>query len=388
MTGQARHLNVETGGDHRFGNRPDRRRVPGEPVQHQDTGRRPGGVGERLSTGHQGRFNCHVSSLPDGRPPSDASSHLISRTVAATSTTRGGRRIEGSALSALAPLAVLAPFCLLTLIAIGRLINAMLASAQITGRWWWYPLGWLVAGVCLFWRPVQIAVLSPALGARRPTASELEALNPVWESVTRAAGVDPAKYVLRVIDADEINAFANGGHLVIVTSYAATELTPTELSGVLAHELSHHLGLHTVALTFGHWLSIPVLALARVGFRLQNVASAATSAFASHSAALTALGKVVAAALTAISWIPLSVVHLSDAVGNLVGHRAEFEADRRVVHLGFGPSMVAALRKLIAAGGGARAIGWRQRLAASHPPARTRIARIEAMLRHPTGRPG
>ena len=301
---------------------------------------------------------------------------------------RNRRRIEGSALSALAPLSVLAPFCLLSLLIIGYPITLVLRIGNISGHWWWYPAIWLILAVGLFWRPIQIAVLSPALGARRPHALEVGHLNQVWAQVADASGIDPTRYVLRVIDAEEINAFATGGHLVIVTSFAATELTPGELSGVLAHELSHHLGLHTIALTLGHWLSIPVLALARLGFNLQAVASAATSAFASHSAALTALGRVVAGILTGLSWIPLSVVYLSDAVGNLVGHRAEFEADRRVVQIGLGRELVAALRRLIAAGGGGRAVGWRQRLAASHPPARTRIARIEALLRHPTGRAG
>ena len=38
---------------------------------------------------------------------------------------------------------------------------------------------------------------------------------------------------------------------------------------------------------------------------------------------------------------------------------------------------------MISLGGGRRTIGWRARLAASHPPALTRVARIDAMLRHP-----
>jgi len=50
-----------------------------------------------------------------------------------------------------------------------------------------------------------------------------------------------------------------------------------ELTGVLAHELSHHLGLHTVALTVQHWLTVPAMLLARIGFFLQNVAQAAAA---------------------------------------------------------------------------------------------------------------
>lgn len=306
--------------------------------------------------------------------------------VSTASTLRSKRTIEGSALSALVPVVVLAPFCFLTLVAASYPLGALVSTMGIESQWWWYPASWLILGCALFVRPFQIAILSPALSARRPSVRELQRLMPTWHKITEAAGVDADRFVLRVLDADDINAFATGGHLVIVTSYAARELPERELSGVLAHELSHHLGLHTVALTFGHWLSLPIVALARLGFRLQTVASAATSSFAAHSAALTALGRVIAGLLTVVSWIPLSVVYASDAIGNLVGHRSEFEADRRVVQLGFGPQLAAALRRVIADGGGSRAIGWRQRLAASHPAARTRIARIEAMERHPTGR--
>ena len=48
----------------------------------------------------------------------------------------------------------------------------------------------------------------------------------------------------RVIDSDELNAFACGGHLVVVTSFAFRRLTARQLAGVLAHELGHFLSLH------------------------------------------------------------------------------------------------------------------------------------------------
>ena len=167
----------------------------------------------------------------------------------------------------------------------------------------------------------------------------------------------------------------------MVTSYAIEALPRDELSGVLAHELSHHLGLHTVALTVGHWLSIPVLLLARIGFFLQNVASAATTSFASHSSAITALGRTVAALLTAVSWVFLSGLLLSNVLANVVGRNSEFQADNRAVAMGFGRPLSTALRRFVAEFGGDRPLTWRDRLAATHPPARTRVARIEAMLR-------
>jgi Zn-dependent protease with chaperone function len=186
--------------------------------------------------------------------------------------------------------------------------------------------------------------------------------------------------VLTVLPADELNAYACGGHLVVVTTYAIETLPGDELAGVLAHELSHHLGLHTVALTVGHWLSVPVLVLARVGFFLQNVASAATSSWATHSSALTAVGRLVSGVLRAASWVFLSGLVAANAIGNVVGRESEFQADDRAVSMGFGRELCSALRR-VAALGGEPPKSWQERLAATHPSARTRVAKIEATRR-------
>lgn len=289
------------------------------------------------------------------------------------------RRVDRSAVTALVPVAALVPFWLLAMAIV------WVPLRLLTGLPFWpVPVAWLLLGALLFVPSVQVAVLSPFFGARRPHDDELAILRPIWRDLAVRANLPQYRYSIRVIDSDDLNAFACGGHLVIVTSFALEHLTPRELSGVLAHELSHHLGWHTTALTIGHWLSLPVLILARIGFFLQNVARAATDAFASHSAALTALGRVVAALLTAVSWVFLAALYASDALSNIVGHGSEFEADRRAVRMGYGRDLADALRVVIQLGGGARTIGWRARLAASHPPARTRVARIEAMLRHPS----
>jgi Zn-dependent protease with chaperone function len=293
---------------------------------------------------------------------------------------RRSRHVETAAVTALLPVLSLLPFWLLAL-AVVWLPLKVLADVPF----WVLPFGWLLAGVVLFLRPVQVLVLTPLFGARRPTPGELDVIAPLWHDLAQANALPTDRYVVRILPSEELNAFACGGHLVVVTSFAVAELSEAELGGVLAHELSHHLGLHTVALTIGHWLSLPVVLLARIGFFLQNVARAATDSFAAHSAALTALGRVVAGLLTAISWVFLAALYASDALSNLVGQSSEFEADRRAVRMGYGRPLAQALRRVIALGGGARARGWRERLAMSHPPARTRVARIEAMLRHPSG---
>lgn len=288
--------------------------------------------------------------------------------------------VDRSALTSLLPVVALLPFWLL---AMGVVWLPFWLVLDLP--YWIFPLGWVLLGALLFVPSIQIAVLTPLLSARHPTAEELAVINPIWRDLAVSANLPQYRYSIRVIDSDELNAFACGGRLVIVTTFAIEQLTQRELSGVLAHELSHHLGLHTVALTLGHWLSLPVVLLARVGFFLQNVARAATASFASHSAALTAIGKVVAGLLTAVSWVFLAALYASDAIANMVSYNSEFEADRRAVRMGYGRPLADALRQVIRLGGGARPVGWRARLATSHPPARTRVARIEAMMRHPSG---
>ena len=281
-------------------------------------------------------------------------------------------------MAALGPVLVIAPFCVLALFVIWLLVRLVWDVP-----FWWFAGGYVACAVLLFIRPVQAVVLTPLFGARRPTDGELERISPLWRDIAVANDLPPDRYILRVLPSDELNAFACGGHLVVVTTFAIEELPRRELAGVLAHELSHHLGLHTVALTIGHWLSLPVVLLARIGFWLQNVATAATNAFAAESSALTILGQLVAGLLNALSLPFVAALYASAALANVVAHRSEFQADRRVVRMGYGRNLSQALRRVITLGGGQRPVGWRARLAATHPPARTRVARIDAMLRHP-----
>ena len=293
-------------------------------------------------------------------------------------TRRRSRQLDSSAVAALGPVVVIAPFCLLALLVIWFPVHAVWSVP-----FWWFAAAYAGSAVVLFIRPVQAFVLTPLFGARRPTEDELGRIFPLWRDIAVVNHLPPERYILRVLPSDELNAFACGGHLVVVTTFAIVELPRRELSGVLAHELSHHLGLHTVGLTIGNWLSLPVVFLARIGFWLQNVATAATDAFVAGSSALTLLGRLLAGVLNVLSLPFVGALYASDAVGNVVAHRSEFQADRRVVRMGYGRNLSQALRRVIALGGGQRPIGWRARLAASHPPARTRVARIDAMLRHP-----
>lgn len=296
----------------------------------------------------------------------------------ATTSKRRSRQLEASAISAFGPVALILPFCLLALLVIWLIVRLAWDVP-----YWMFAGAFCLSAVLLFVRPIQAMVLTPLFGARRPTPEEHELIAPLWKQIAQANDLPADRYMIRVLPLDELNAFACGGHLVVVTTFALNELPRRELAGVLAHELSHHLGMHTVALTIRHWLSLPVVLLARIGFWLENVATAATDSFAPSSTAWSVTGRFVSALLTVASWPFVAALYAADVVGNVVGHRSEFQADRRVVRMGYGRNLSAALRRVIALGGGHRPVGWRARLASSHPPARTRVALIDAMLRHP-----
>ena len=286
------------------------------------------------------------------------------------------RRIDGYAVAAIAPVIALFP--------------AWLVS--VTAFWWVvvqiyyvpfpiFAVVWLLLGGLLFVRPVQRLVLQRLLGARSPTRAERDAIFRSWQIVAQANHIPPGKFVLAVVDSDDLNAFASGGHLVVVSSWAITNLSQDDLCGVLAHELSHHLGMHTIALTISQWLTIPIVLLARVGFLLQNVAQAATDSFITRSPGAAIIGRTITGLLTIISWLFLAIITVSQYIANAVGKGAEFKADETVVQMGFGKPLLRSLRLVVDAGQGDRGTQWRDRLVTAHPPARTRIARIDAQLR-------
>ncbi len=295
------------------------------------------------------------------------------------------RSVERSAVAALVPVVALVPVWLLSL-AVFWLPTRLIWHVPF----WMFAAGHLALVVVMFWRPLQTVLVMRMLGASRATADEASLLEPAWRSVAQQLGIRPRRYALAVLPSDELNAFACGGSLLVVTSYAIETLPRDEMTGVLAHELAHHLGFHTVSLTLRQWLSLPIFLLARIGFFLQNVATAATRTFVSHSAALSAIGRLVSGLLQAVSWVFLSALLISNRIASSVERGSEFEADRRAVEMGFGRELATALRRVDVAQrdrnagadehwgpGSSRLSG----LVLTHPSARSRVVRIEALVR-------
>ncbi|MEY4227545.1 MAG: hypothetical protein RLZ84_137 [Actinomycetota bacterium] len=294
--------------------------------------------------------------------------------MARSRSSQSSRHADGSAVTALAPVLALLPAWAVTIALLWWVTSPFHDLSYIV-----FAFIALVLGAALFVRPVQQFVLVRLLGARTPSRDERDRLQRAWLVVAQASHVPASRFILAIADGDEVNAFACGGHLMVVSSYAVNELDHDELCGVLAHELSHHLGLHTVALTISQWLSLPVVMFAQLGFMLQNVADVTANSLRVKS--LDVLGRTVAGALTIVSWIFIADLSLARYLSNAAGKGAEFRADRNAVELGFGKHLSRALRRVIDEGRDERPRNWRDRMVTSHPPARTRVARIDAYQR-------
>lgn len=283
---------------------------------------------------------------------------------------RGRRRdVDGAALVALVPVLVVVPVWLLAMVVLWWPLWLVSGVSYLQ-----VALGYLLLGVVLFVPMVQRRLLTKMIGARKPTASEAPRLQKAFNEVTQAWHLRRHNFAVGVVDDDDLNAFACGGHLVVVTSHAARALDHDELCGVLAHEICHHLGSHTIALTINQWLIMPVVLLARVGSFLRDVSIAATDNFAGGNDLARVAGRIVSALFATTAWVFGSGFAVARYLTNRVGRSAEFSADRRVVAMGYGRQLAAALRHTSGSGSSA------------HPPARTRIARIDAALRRRQGR--
>lgn len=288
------------------------------------------------------------------------------------------RRVDSSAITALAPVFALLPVWLIS-VAIFWIPFRIFGGVSFA----LFTISLFLLGVVLFSRPIQRLFFARLLGARPPTHAELNHLDQAWSRVAQANHFAPSRFVLAVAEGDDINAFACGGHLLVVSSYAINNLNTDELTGILAHELSHHLGGHTVALTIAQWMSLPVISLARVGFSLQRIAQAATNMFDDRfpNRFVRLFGRVVASLLSGVAWIFQAGLLFAQSWGNVVGRSAEYQADARALEMGFGRELLSALKRVVASGHSDVFRGWSAVALASHPPARIRIARLEAMLR-------
>jgi Zn-dependent protease with chaperone function len=262
--------------------------------------------------------------------------------------------------------------------------------------------GWTASAALVLVRPVEAGLawlLYRAL--RRPRPAELARIVPALERVCRRAGTDPGRYLLRVEERRQVNAFALGGHLLAVTR-VALELPDDMLEAVLAHEVGHHRHLHPLAIILGWWYLLPFEAGERLLRAIRRVTAWLARSFGRLNdrtggrvadgalgvlVLLAALGALVVAGsllvvVLGLLWLPLALlVRLARVLGAALSRAGEHAADRHATELGYGPGLLRVLALFLQAERSAPRPRGMAALLRSHPSCQ---ARIEAIQR---GRP-
>ena len=234
--------------------------------------------------------------------------------------------------------------------------------------------------------PLLTGAYAWMLGARRPTMAEMERLTPLWDRVLQRSGRPGARaYRLFIEDVEDLNAYAAGGWLVAVTT-GALRLPDDELEAVLAHELGHHLGGHTligslqVILMLPVWfIDIAMRGAARVIY-LVNVGS-----WFFRLPVVNWISIALMLLLRLVVFVLGLLVQASALLTTMAGRRSEILADRTAVDLGYGESLKRALDRFRSLGLEAdlsRVSSLQRAMHQTHPPLGVRIERIEQRLRN------
>ncbi|MFJ9964054.1 M48 family metalloprotease [Streptomyces avermitilis] len=245
-----------------------------------------------------------------------------------------------------------------------------------------FVLAWVASGALMFHRPTERALARMRFKMRPPTGAELAVLQPIWDEVTRRAGVDGSQYDLWIEDTDELNASAAAGHIVSVTRGSLHRLPPQQLSAVLAHELGHHVGGHAWALLLGLWYALP----ARIFMTVVKVVTVFVFVF---TAQIFWLGAVLLALIvgalvigTVAAFPPALALYAIPFLLAWAGRQGELRADRFAGRIGYGPLLVAVFTEWQAQGvdDEHRKEGPIARLMSTHPPLHQRIRAVETFV--------
>lgn len=284
--------------------------------------------------------------------------------------------IDSSALTAIVPVLALLPAWLAAMSLIWFVVAIPFDTSYVT-----FIGTAALASVVMFLPATQRIFVTRMLGVRTPERDERRRLDTAARMVLAAARTPKRRFVFAIDESSDVNAFACGGHILVVSSFALDKLDDDELLGVVAHEFSHHLGAHTVGLSFAQWFSLPVLLFARLGEFTRKVARSPLRRLEAMEGAARHIARALDVVLRGFSWLFGATLVTAQRLNDLVGRDAEFHADRRVVELGFGRQLSRSLTHVAARDGSSIGRSRHERIFSSHPPARTRIARIEALLR-------
>ncbi|WP_329412054.1 M48 family metalloprotease [Streptomyces sp. NBC_00704] len=245
-----------------------------------------------------------------------------------------------------------------------------------------FIVAWLASGALVFHRPTEGRLARLWFKMRPPTAAELAVLQPIWDDVTRRAGIDGATYDLWMEDSDELNASAAAGHIVSVTRGAMRQLPPDRLSAVMAHELGHHVGGHAWSGLLGFWYAMPVRAFMLVVKIVTGFLFFFTAELSCLAAGVFVLVFGGLAIATFLAFPPAAALYAIPFLLAWAGRQGELRADRFAGQLGYGPLLLTVFTGWQAEGhddaDGKQ--GPVARLMSSHPPLHQRIRALETFV--------
>ncbi|HXB96171.1 MAG TPA: M48 family metalloprotease [Puia sp.] len=267
---------------------------------------------------------------------------------------------------------------------------------------WWIVVGW--TGFCYGSAYVRAGVRMFLYSKyRKPVLREEQRLSPALQELLRTAGTNRRVRVW-IEETGEWNAHAAGVHTISITSRLLQELSPSELRGVLAHELGHLLSGDTIVaaafLTAG-LLPLLVFRVYRIGAGIVRAVFISTGTVRTgrglvRVSRVNLLGGTVVLfllgyglhrihLLKAVVPVILFVLFFSilnrvfDFVRLLLMRMAEYRQDAFAFRLGHGEGLLSALEKLAA---GDEPVVNRSYIVmhSTHPVIHNRIRRLEKLL--------
>lgn len=277
-------------------------------------------------------------------------------------------------------------YVLLTIFAF--LIVLVLSDVHLSNTGgWWIIAGWLTfcygsasvrAGMRIFLFP----------NYRKPVRREEERLNPAIDELLLQAGTNRRVRVY-IERTRQWNAYATGLHTIAITDGLLDILSPSELRGVLAHELGHLLSGDTIgaaAFSTAGLLPQGMYRVFRIGAVIVRVVFARTSTLLGAAVVLLLLGYGLHRIHLLNAVVPVILFVLFFGILNRVFHffrlwlmrLAEYRQDAFAFRMGHGPGLARALQKLASSD---EPVVNRYYIVmhSSHPVIYNRIRRLEKM---------
>lgn len=283
-----------------------------------------------------------------------------------------------------------------SLIAVLALLPALAGALTIT-----VPVAWGLTLVAPVWTsvvPIVVWVLGPVAvssfrrsvagaerGRRMPDNTELRMLRDPVLRALRRVGISAGQVELMIVESREPNAPAMAGRVVAVTSYALESLPADQLEAVLAHELSHHVGVNALPVFCHRWLLLPTRVVLRLADWIRRPLRATWRVVMGWRVPIAFLVKalfaLVVTAAFAVALVPAFLAAAGVLLSRFSADRIEFRADAYVVGLGLGGAMLAALEESIEADDDVESDRM-GRLLGLPPLAVRRAQRLRAALAH------